>query len=57
MKKLLIILTLVAALLLGATTALAATPSLVDKAHLLTASERAQVQAQIQAVEQKYGIR
>lgn len=57
MKKLLIILTLVAALLLGATTALAATPSLVDKAHLLTASERAQVQAQLQAVEQKYGIR
>lgn len=57
MKKLLIILTLVAALLLSATTALAATPSLVDKAHLLTASERAQVQAQLQAVEQKYGIR
>ena len=57
MKKLLIILTLVAALLLGATTALAATPSLVDKAHLLTTSERAQVQAQLQVVEQKYGIR
>ena len=57
MKKLLIILTLVAALLLGATTALAATPSLVDKAHLLTASEQAQVQAQLQTVEQKYGIR
>ena len=57
MKKLLIILTLVAALLLVATTALAATPSLVDKAHLLTTSERAQVQAQLQAVEQKYGIR
>ena len=57
MKKLLIILTLVAALLLSAATALAATPSLVDKAHLLTASERAQVQAQLQAVEQKYGIR
>ena len=57
MKKLLIILTLIAALLLSATTALAATPNLVDKAHLLTASERAQVQAQLQAVEQKYGIR
>ena len=57
MKKLLIILTLIAALLLSATTALAATPSLVDKAHLLTASERAQVQAQLQTVEQKYGIR
>ena len=57
MKKLLIILTLVAALLLSATTALAATPSLVDKAHLLTASERAQVQTQLQTVEQKYGIR
>ena len=57
MKKLLIILTLVAALLLSATTALAATPSLVDKAHLLTASERAQVQTQLQAVEQRYGIR
>ena len=57
MKKLLLILTLLAALLLSATTALAATPSLVDKAHLLTASERAQVQAQLQAVEQKYGIR
>ena len=57
MKKLLIIFTLVAALLLSAATALAATPSLVDKAHLLTASERAQVQAQLQAVEQKYGIR
>ena len=57
MKKLLIILTLVAALLLSAATAFAATPSLVDKAHLLTASERAQVQAQLQAVEQKYGIR
>ena len=57
MKKLLLILTLVAALLLSAATALAATPSLVDKAHLLTTSERAQVQAQLQAVEQKYGIR
>ena len=57
MKKLLISLTLVAALLLSATTALAATPSLVGKAHLLTASERVQVQAQLQAVEQKYGIR
>ena len=57
MKKLLIICTLVAALLLSAATALAATPSLVDKAHLLTTSERAQVQAQLQAVEQKYGIR
>ena len=57
MKKLLLILTLVAALLISAATALAATPSLVDKAHLLTASERAQVQAQLQAVEQKYGIR
>ena len=57
MKKLLIIFTLVAALLLSAATALAATPSLVDKAHLLTTSERAQVQAQLQVVEQKYGIR
>ena len=57
MKKLLIIFTLVAALLLSAATALAATPSLVDKAHLLTTSERAQVPAQLQAVEQKYGIR
>lgn len=57
MKKLLLILTLVAALLLSAATALAATPSLVDKAHLLTASERAQVTAQLQAEEQKYGIR
>ena len=57
MKKLLIIFTLVVALLLSAATALAATPSLVDKAHLLTASERMQVQAQLQAVEQKYGIR
>lgn len=57
MKKLLLILTLVAALLFSAATAFAATPSLVDKAHLLTTSERAQVQAQLQAVEQKYGIR
>ena len=57
MKKLLIIFTLVAALLLSTATALAATPSLVDKAHLLTTSERAQVKAQLQAVEQKYGIR
>ena len=57
MKKLLLILTLLAALLLSAATALAATPSLVDKAHLLTASERMQVQAQLQAEEQKYGIR
>ena len=57
MKKLLLILTLLAALLISAATALAATPSLVDKAHLLTASERMQVQAQLQAVEQKYGIR
>ena len=57
MKKLLLILTLLAALLLSAATALAASPSLVDKAHLLTASERMQVQAQLQAVEQKYGIR
>lgn len=57
MKKLLLILTLLAALLISAATALAATPSLVDKAHLLTASERMQVQAQLQAVEKKYGIR
>ena len=57
MKKLLLILTLLAALLLSASTALAATSSLVDKAHLLTASERAQVQAELHAVEQKYGIR
>ena len=57
MKKLLIIFTLVVALLLSSATALAATPSLVDKAHLLTTSERAQVQAQLQVVEQKYGIR
>ena len=57
MKKLLLILTLVAALLFSAATAFAATPSLVDKAHLLTASERVQVTAQLQAVEQKYGIR
>ena len=57
MKKLLLILTLLATLLLSASTALAATSSLVDKAHLLTASERAQVQAELHAVEQKYGIR
>ena len=57
MKKLLLILILLATLLLSASTALAATSSLVDKAHLLTASERAQVQAELHAVEQKYGIR
>ena len=57
MKKLLLVLALLAAMLLSAATALAATPSLVDKAHLLTESERVQVQAQLQAVEQKYGIR
>lgn len=57
MKKLLLILTLLATLLLSVSTALAATSSLVDKAHLLTASERAQVQAELHAVEQKYGIR
>ena len=57
MKKLLLLLTLLATLLLSASTALAATSSLVDKAHLLTASERAQVQAELHAVEQKYGIR
>ena len=53
MKKLLVIITLVTALFLSAATALAASPSLVDKAHLLTASERVQVQAELQAVEQK----
>ena len=57
MKKLLVIITLVTALFLSAATALAASPSLVDKAHLLTASERVQVQSELQAVEQKYGIR
>ena len=57
MKKLLLVLAFLAAMLLSAATALAATPSLVDKAHLLTESERVQVQAQLQAVEQKYGIR
>ena len=57
MKKLLLFLAFLAAMLLSAATALAATPSLVDKAHLLTESERVQVQAQLQAVEQKYGIR
>lgn len=56
MKKLVMILTLLAALLVASVTALAA-PSLVDDAGVLTAAEREQVLAELQKQEKLYDVR
>ncbi len=56
MKKLVMIFTLLAALLVASVTALAA-PSLVDDAGVLTAVEREQVLAELQKQEKLYDVR
>lgn len=56
MKKLVMIFTLLAALLVASVTALAA-PSLVDDAGVLTAAEREQVLAELQKQEKLYDVR
>ena len=56
MKKLVMIFTLLAALLVASVTALAA-PSLVDDAGVLTEAEREQVLAELQKQEKLYGVR
>ena len=57
MKKLLLIFTLVAAMLLSAATALAAVPSIMDDAKLLSNADRAKVARALQQVENKYNVR
>ena len=57
MKKLFMIFTLVAAMLLSAATALAAVPSLMDNAKLLSNADRAKVVRVLQQVENKYNVR
>ncbi len=56
MKKLVMIFTLLAALLVASVTALAA-PNLVDDAGVLTAAEREQVLAELQKQEKLYDVR
>lgn len=57
MKKLFLIFTLVAAMLLSAATALAAVPSIMDDAKLLSNADRAKVARALQQVENKYNVR
>ena len=57
MKKFFMIFTLVAAMLLSAATALAAVPSLMDNAKLLSNADRAKVVRALQQVENKYNVR
>ena len=57
MKKLFLIFTLVAAMLLSAATALAAVPSIMDDAKLLSNADRAKVASVLQQVENKYNVR
>ena len=57
MKKIILLLTLVATLLLSTATTWAASQSMVDKARILTPAQRMQVEPQLKAVEQRYGIR
>ena len=57
MKKLFMIFTLVAAMLLSAATALAAVPSIMDNAKLLSNGDKAKVERVLQQVENKYNVR
>ena len=57
MKKLFLIFTLLAAMLLSAATALAAVPSIMDDAKLLSNADRAKVASVLQQVENKYNVR
>lgn len=57
MKKLFLIFTLVAAMLLSAATALAAVPSVMDDAKLLSNAERAKVVSALQEIDNKYNVR
>ena len=57
MKKFFIIFTLVAAMLLSAATALAAVPSIMDNAKLLSNGDKAKVELVLQQVENKYNVR
>ena len=57
MKKLFLIFTLVAAMLLSAATALAAVPSIMDNAKLLSNGDKAKVERVLQQVENKYNVR
>ena len=57
MKKFFMIFTLVAAMLLSAATALAAVPSIMDNAKLLSNGDKAKVERVLQKVENKYNVR
>ena len=57
MKKFFMIFTLVAAMLLSAATALAAVPSVMDDAKLLSNAERAKVVSALQEIDNKYNVR
>ena len=57
MKKFFLIFTLVAAMLLSAATALAAVPSIMDNAKLLSNGDKAKVERVLQQVENKYNVR
>ena len=57
MKKFFMIFTLVAAMLLSAATALAAVPSIMDNAKLLSNGDKAKVERVLQQVENKYNVR
>lgn len=57
MKKLFLIFTLVAAMLLSAATALAAIPSVMDDAKLLTPAQRSKLEQTLNQYEQQYGVR
>lgn len=57
MKKLFLIFTLLAAMLLSAATALAAVPSIMDNAKLLSNGDKAKVERVLQQVENKYNVR
>ena len=56
MRKLFVILTMLAALLLSGT-GLAAAPSLIDEAHVLTPQQKEEVLAELHRQEQAHGIR
>ena len=57
MKKFFMIFTLVAAMLLSAATALAAVPSIMDNAKLLSNGDKAKVERVLKQVENKYNVR
>ena len=57
MKKFFMIFTLVAAMQLSAATALAAVPSIMDNAKLLSNGDKAKVERVLQQVENKYNVR